>query len=81
MGGHSDTNPTPMKHTAKGFKMKRASRPNNTARSPEDMLMALDQLDQTLEVMSLVINRLRHELKDTPVNTPTPVIISDGALH
>jgi len=61
--------------------MKHASRPKNTARSPEDMLMALDQLDQTLEVMSLVINRLRRELQDTPANSPAPVIINDGALH
>lgn len=61
--------------------MKHASRPNNTARSPEDMLMALDQLDQTLEVMSLVINRLRHELQEPAVDVPLPIIISDGALH
>jgi len=61
--------------------MKRASRPNKTARSPEDMLMALDQLDQTLEVMSLVINRLRHELQASPANVVTPIMISDGALH
>lgn len=43
--------------------------------------MALDQLDQTLEVMSLVINRLRHELQESPVDSPVPTIISDGALH
>jgi len=61
--------------------MKHASRSNSTNRSPEDMLMALDQLDQTLEVMSLVINRLRHELQETPTDTPAPVVISDGAVH
>jgi len=61
--------------------MKRASRPKNTARSPEEMLMALDQLDQTLEVMSLVVNRLRHELQQPPIDVPVPTIVSDGALH
>lgn len=61
--------------------MKHTNRPSNTTRSPEDMLMALDQLDQTLEVMSLVINRLRHEIQDAPAATPAPIIINGGAVH
>lgn len=38
---------------------------HNQSLSQEDILIALDQLDQTVEVMSNIIRRLKHSLDDT----------------
>jgi len=38
---------------------------HNQSLSQEDILIALDQLDQTVEVMSNIIRRLKHSLDDS----------------
>ncbi len=40
--------------------------------SHEDMLIALDQLDQTVEVMSQIIRRLKQTI-DQPTSSPSPI--------
>ena len=46
---------------------------HNQSLSQEDILIALDQLDQTVEVMSNIIRRLKHSLDDSlSSSNPSP---------
>jgi len=44
---------------------------NQSPSNQEDVLIALDQLDQTLEVMSGLVARLKHSLQ--PTETPEAI--------
>jgi hypothetical protein len=59
---------------------------NERPLSPEDILIALDQLDQTLEVMAAVIKRLKrnlqHVLPPAPDYTdPLDIPLPDSGWH
>lgn len=59
---------------------------SNRSFSHEDMLMTLDQLDQTLEVMGQVVDRLRFELKQNQnsteeVHQQLGELMTDIAVH
>ncbi len=42
----------------------------NSSPTPEDILIALDQLSQTIEVMTGVISRLKYIVETPTTNTP-----------
>ncbi|MBU3069605.1 hypothetical protein KOI40_07220 [Aestuariicella sp. G3-2] len=50
--------------------MNHKHRTQNDSLSAEDILIALDQLDQTVEVMGAVIKRLKRNLEQTTPKHP-----------
>lgn len=54
----------------KGYTMSHNHRTQNNPLSTEDMLIALDQLDQTVEVMGAVIKRLKRNLDQAIPKNP-----------
>ena len=62
---------------------------NNSKKSPKDsetIMMALDQISQTIEVMNSVVGRLRHHVQQqTTTHDPQSVnkddLRSDRVLH